>query len=144
MVHALTEAHRVLSPHGTVVDYRPDLDPGGRRAKPLELYCVDRGDLIPAGHLIETPQYYGDYRSANRAVEQALRRGLFTLVSSELSRPRVHFQSLNVLKDYLATYWTGTTMPPSDERRMSGLLRNRPGAGIVVSEVFRFNVLRKA
>lgn len=58
--------------------------------------------------------------------------------------PRVHFQSLNVLKDYLATYWTGTTMPPSAEQQMSALLRNRPGAGIVVPEVFRFNVLRKA
>lgn len=144
MVHALTEAHRVLSPHGTIVDYRPDLDPGGRRTKPLELYCIDRSDLTPAGHIIETPEYYEDYRSANRAVQQVLRRGLFTLVSSELSRPRVYFRSLEVLKAYLDTNWTGTTMPSAVGRCLSSLLKNRPGARIVVSEVFRFNVLRKA
>ncbi len=142
MVHALTEAHRVVRQNGIVVDYRPDLDPGGRRAKPLELYCVYDGESIAAGHMIETPEYYGDYLSSNRAVQQVLRRELYTLVSSELVRPRVYFRSLDILKDYLAKQWTGTTLSREVERRLASLLRQHSGA-IMVSELFRVNVLRK-
>ncbi|MGH2436588.1 MAG: hypothetical protein ACRDFA_06320 [bacterium] len=142
MVHALTEAHRVVRQNGIVVDYRPDLDPGGRRAKPLELYCVHDGESIPAGHMIETPEYYRDYLSSNRAVQQVLRRELYTLVSSELVRPRVYFRSLDILKDYLAKQWTGTTLSREVERRLASLLRQHSGA-IMASELFRVNVLRK-
>jgi len=71
-----------------------------------------------------------------------LRRELYTLVSSELVRPRVYFRSLDILKDYLAKQWTGTTLSREVERRLASLLRQHSGA-IMVSELFRVNVLRK-
>src|SRR3546814_10569131 len=50
-----------------------------------------------------------------------------SLVSSELVRPRVYFRSLDILKDYLAKQWTGTTLSREVERRLASLLRQHSG-----------------
>lgn len=144
MVHALTEAHRVLRPGGSLIDYRPDLDPRGYRAKLLDTYCISRGREFSVGALIETARYYADYRASDRAVQQVLRRGIFTLVSSEIARPKVYFRDLDTLERYLQTQWTGTTLGSQTSQRLATILGRDPTAQIAVVDTFRINVLRKA
>src|SRR2546426_5033352 len=79
MVHALTEAHRVLASPGLLLDLRPDRDPGGRRAKPLDAYVVIRGSNVEAGALVGTPRYYADFVARGRAGEQGIPQRLFWL-----------------------------------------------------------------
>lgn len=143
MVHALTEAHRVLRPGGYLIDYRPDLDPRGYRAKLLDTFCILRGQELSVGALVETSSYYADYRAADRAVQQILRQGIFTLVSSEIARPRIYFRDLATLQRYLQTQWIGTTLAWPTRHRLSGILRRDPTAQVAVIETFRINVLRK-
>lgn len=144
MVHALTEAHRVLRPGGYVIDYRPDADPRGCRAKHLDAFCISRGRELSVGSLVEPSQYYRDYRASDRAVQRILRGGTFTLVSSEIALPRIYFRDLDALKHYLQTEWTGTTLGSQTKQRLARILQRDPEAQIAVIETFRINVLRKA
>ncbi len=143
MVHALTEAHRVLASHGLVLDLRPDRDPGGRRAKLLDTYVVTAGADIAAGVMVETSSYYQDFVAADRAVEQIIRRQLFSLHAAEIFRLRWYFRTLDTLEETLAKDWTGTTLSASVRRRLNTLLDAHQNAQIAVTEIFRLNVLRK-
>src|SRR2546426_6641612 len=91
MVHALTEAHRVLASPGLLLDLRPDRDPGGRRAKPLDAYVVIRGSNVEAGGLVEKPSYYADFFARDRAVEQGIPERLFWLQAGGSFRPPLYF-----------------------------------------------------
>lgn len=143
MVDALTQAHRVLTSHGLLLDLRPDRDPGGRRAKLLDTYVVACGADIEAGAMVETPAYYGDYVAADGAVEHVIRQGLFSLQVAEIFRPRWYFRTLDILEETLAKDWTGTTLPASVRQRLHVSLEAQPQAQIAVAETFRLNVLRK-
>ena len=143
MVHALTEAHRVLASPGLLLDLRPDRDPGGRRAKPLDAYVVIRGSNVEVGALVETPSYYADFVAGDRAVEQVIRQRLFGLQAVEIFRLRWYFRTLDILEQTLAEDWTGTALPASVRRRLTSLLNGCPKGQIAVTETFRLNVLRK-
>lgn len=143
MVHALTQAHRVLRAGGYVLDYRPDRDPGGRRVKQLDVSC-DAGDReMPAGMLKETARFYADYVASDRAVERVLRQGFFDLVASEVVRPRIYFRTLDTLDKHLAEQWRGTVLEAPTRGRLRRILGEHPHARIVVTEIFRVNVLRR-
>jgi hypothetical protein len=143
MVHALTKAHRVLASYGRLLDLRPDRDPGGRRAKPLETYVTTRGGDIEAGALMETPSYYADFIAADRAVQRVIRQRLFGLQAVEIFRLRWYFRTLDTLEQALAEDWTGTSLPASVRGRLASLLNAHPNAQIAVTETFRLNVLHK-
>lgn len=143
MVHALTQVHRVLASHGLLLDLRPDRDPGGRRAKPLDTYVATGGAAIQAGVIIETPAYYADFAAADRAVERAIRQQLFSLDAAEIFPLRWYFRTLEVLESVLAEDWTGTTLPVRVRRRLQSLLRVYPNSQITVTETFRLNALQK-
>lgn len=143
MVHALRQAHRVLRAGGSVIDLRPDRDPGGRRAKPMTACLVLRGIERPAGALIETAAFHADYVAADRAVAQSVRRGLFSVRSTERLQLRIHVRSLDVLEEKLKTEWTGTTLPPQTRRRLGVLLRRHRSAHLVVVDTYRLTVLQK-
>ena len=143
MVHALAESHRVLRPHGDVVDLHPERGPGRRRARRLPVYIAAGHRLIPAGTLPEPADYYRRYLAADRAVERILRDGLFTLQAREVFPLRYYFRSLLAMEATLEKEWTGMTLGETLHRRLRTLLRSRPQAQIVVVEPFRLNVLRK-
>ena len=144
MVHALTESHRVLRPHGDVVDLHPERGPGRRRARRLPVYIAARHRLIPAGTLPEPADYYRRYLAADRAVERILRDGLFTLQAREVFPLRYYFRSLLAMEATLEKEWTGMTLGETLHRRLRTLLRSRPQAQIVVVEPFRLSVLGSA
>src|SRR5713226_8627970 len=137
MVHALTEAHRVLAPHGLVLDLRPDRDPGGRRAKRLDTYVVTAGTDIAAGAMVETSSYCADFVAADHAVQQIIRRQLFSLHAAEIFTLRWYFRTLDILEETLAKEWTGTTLPASVRRRLNILVDAHQYAQIAVTENFR-------
>ena len=143
MVHALTQAHRVLTSQGLLLDLRPNRDVGGRRAKLLDTYVVTQRAEYEAGSAVETPSYYADFVAADRAVERAIRRQLFSLSAAEIFRLRWYFRTLGILEETLAKDWTGTRLPAPVRRRLKGLLDRHPHAQIAIAETFRLNVLRK-
>ena len=143
MVHALTQAHRVLTSQGMLLDLRPDRDPAGRRAKLLETYVVTQGAEYEVGAAVETPSYYTDFVAADRAVEQTIRRQLFSLSAAEIFRLRWYFRTLGILEETLAKDWTGTHLPAPVRRRLKALLDRHPRGEIAIAETFRLNVLRK-
>lgn len=143
MVHALTQAHRVLRPRGYLVDYRPDRDPTGRRRKRLEVSVTVGRNEVPAGVLEETASYYPDYVASDRAVRRVLAKRFFVLRMSEMVWPKIYFRTLAVLENYLSTQWTGTTLGTTTRTRLDRLLRARPKGQIAVVENFRLNVLQK-
>src|SRR2546427_5113841 len=123
MVHARTEAHRVLASPGLLLDLRPDRDPGGRRAKPLDAYVVIRGSNVEAGALVETPSYYADFFAGDRAVEQGIRQRLFWLQAVEIFRLRWDFRTLGIFWQTLAGEWTRTGLPASRRPRLPSFLK---------------------
>ena len=143
MVHALTQAHRVLTPQGLLLDLRPDRDPGGRRAKLLDTFVVTRSAEYEVGTVVETPSYYPDFVAADRAVERVIRRQRFSLQGAEIFQLRWYFRSLEILEETLAKDWTGTLLPAPVRRRLKGFLDRHPRAQIAIAETFRLNVLRK-
>lgn len=144
MVHALREAHRVLRPHGIVIDLRPDRDPGGRHAKPMAICLAWRGVERPTGVLLESAGYYADYLAAEQAVAHTVKDGLFTVRSSELFHLRMHFRSLDALDKKLKTDWVDATLDPQTRRRLRVLLRRHASAHLTVIDPFRLTVLEKA
>src|SRR3989442_4001156 len=111
MVHALTEAHRVLASPGLLLDLRPDRDPGGRRAKLLDAYVVIRGSDVEAGALVEKPSYYSDFVAGDRAVEQVIRKHLLALQAVQIFRLRWYFRPLAILQPTLSADWTASGLP---------------------------------
>lgn len=143
MVHALTQAHRVLTSQGLLLDLRPDRDPAGRRAKLLDTCVVTPGAEYGVGAAVETPSYYTDFVAADRAVERTIRRQLFRLSAAEIFPLRWYFRTLEILEKTLAKDWTGTRLPAPVRRRLKALLARHPHAEIAIAVTFRLNVLRK-
>jgi len=142
MVHALEQAHRVLRARGHVIDLHPERGSRTRYGRRLPVFVRADAD-VPAGYLRGRPGGYDDYLAADRAVARVLRRGLFTLESTEVLALRDHLRSLEALEHVLATEWIETTLGPSTRRRLQALLYRHPAGKIVVVEAVRFNLLRK-
>lgn len=143
MVHALTQAYRVLTPGGLLLDLRPDHDPAGRRRKQLPVHVVTADAEYDAGAVIETSSYYQDFAAADRSVQRVIRQGLFELEGAEIFHMRWYFRTIETLQNTLAGDWTGTQMPPATRRRLMSLLETHPCGEIAVKETFRLNALRK-
>jgi SAM-dependent methyltransferase len=143
MVHALEEIHRVLTPRGVLADLRPSrwADSRDRRAVLPRVYGVANGEEILVGRLEK--ENLADHLAADRAVQWVLRRGFFTLQSTETFPFRFYFRTLAVLDDYLSTYWTNSTLSESTRRRLQSLVRERPSSQIAVVDTMRLNVMTK-
>lgn len=141
MGHALEQIHRVLTPGGYVADIRPNRPAQfrNRRAGRAQVSCLADGWMAGAGVFQEQMSHY---RAADRAVEQALRRRLFTLQTSMTFGHRYYFRSLAVLDHYLATQWTAASMGVGLRRTLHALLRSHPRARIRVETSVRLNVLK--
>ncbi|MBI4551683.1 MAG: hypothetical protein HY710_05405 [Candidatus Latescibacteria bacterium] len=140
MGHALEEIHRVLTPQGIVVDIHPNrpADTRNRLVARPQVYGMTGGRMILVGALQDRTSHY---RAADRTVQQALRQGLFILLSSEAFPHRYYFRTLAVLDQYLATQWTAASIGASLRRRLQAFLGAHPQAQIMVETSVRMNVM---
>jgi hypothetical protein len=81
MVHALTVTRRLLRPHGVLVDLRNNRF-ASIRARHDQVYCLTGDRRLYAGPL-KVKKPLADFRAADRAVREVVRRGLFRLASTE-------------------------------------------------------------
>lgn len=81
MVHALVIAHGLLCAHGMVADLRPDRVTN-ICARHIQVYCLTGDHRVHAGRL-KLLKPLADFRAADRAVREVIRRGRF---GSGLSR----------------------------------------------------------
>jgi hypothetical protein len=143
MVDALHEAHRVLRPGGAVADIRPERDPGNRRRRYIQVECRWNGRQTPVGEMYEAATSFPEYAGADRAVARVIRGGLFSVVRTEVFLLRTYVRDMAALDRLLAEEWTETTLPSPARRALAVRLRAYPGSGIVATDMFRLNVLRK-
>ena len=135
MVHALTEAHRVLKPNGILIDMRPAAK--HRRA--------GLGEGKHWRHVGAMREKFDDDIAADRAVNQMVREGLFHRESQiEFDLDRV----MDTLEDFRA--WLddfSTDKLPSHERlyqKVERALAKEPdGTKIAVRGPLKIGVLRK-
>ncbi len=145
MVHALNEIVRVLKPHGTVIDIRPERFVNARQrqpALPAAYWRSNYGDAA-AGTLGKTASNLRRHRAATRVVHDAVGRGVLALEATETFPFRYHFRDLASFEAYIKARWISTILPGRVRRRLMALRRRYPHGAIVVVEPVRLNVLRK-
>lgn len=136
MVHALTEAHRVLKPDGLLLDIRP-----GPQHRRVGILHAGRWRQVAA--MRET---FDDDRAANAAVARVLRAGLFrreAYAGIDLHRS---IDTLKEFRDWLADFVKLAELPPHDwllEDLEQALARRRGKTKIVVRGPLEFRLLRK-
>ena len=143
-MHALREIARVLKPHGTLVDIRPDrFNPRRRRpALPAAYWRSSHGDVL-AGTLGKVASNLRRHRAATRVLRDAIRRRVFVLEATEMFPFRYHFRDQATFDAYLKLRWISTILPTRVRRRLMALRNRYPRGEIVVVEPVRLNVLRK-
>ena len=135
MVHALTEAHRVLKPNGILIDLRPAAS--HRRAG------LGEGNRWKQVGVMR--EHFDDDRAADRAVKQVIRNGLFKqdgLVEFDLDRV------MDALPDFRLWLddFPGDKMPSHHwlyQRVERALGKKRAGTKIAVRGLMRLRVLSK-
>lgn len=141
MVHALTAARRLLRPHGMLVDLRSDRF-AHVRARHDQVYCLAGKRRFHAGPLkINRP--LADFRAADRAIREVVRRGLFRHTASDFFEIRSYPAGPAELERYAITN-PYATVDATTLRRLRNLLRRHPGARILVVTLSRLTVLEKA
>ena len=135
MVHALTEAHRVLRPNGILIDLRPAHQhrrAGVGEGKRWRMVGVMR-------------ENFDDDIAADRAVKQVIRDGLFqqeSLVEFDLDRV------MDTLQDFRAWLddFSADKLPSHDRlyQKVEGALeKKRTGTKIAVRGLMRLKVMKK-
>ncbi len=136
MVHALTEAHRVLKPGGHLIDLRP-----GAVRRAVGLVRGGRFQLLG-----QTREKFDDDRAADRAVARVVRAGLFRLERRrQFICPRV-MDSLDEFRAWMDEFVRDAELAPHDwlVRRVERALAARPGkAQIAVRGPLVMQALRK-
>lgn len=136
MVHALTEAHRVLKPDGILVDLRP--------AAAHRRVGLERGGRFhPVGVMREA---FDDDHAANAAVAHILRQGLFKAGRRTQFECKRVLDSLDEFRDWLGEFVQLSDLPSHDwlaERVARALVASRSKTKIVVTGPLVMRVLRK-
>jgi hypothetical protein len=141
MVHALITARRLLRPHGVLLDLRTDRF-ASIRARHDQVYCLTGDRRLYIGpRKIAKP--LADFRAADRAIREVLRRRLFRLDAVEVFEIRSYFETPAHL-DRAVAATPYATVEESTRRRLSLLLRRHPGARIMGVARQPLNVLAKA
>ena len=140
MVHALTVARNLLRRYGVLVDLRNNRF-ASIRARHDQVYCLTGNRSLYAGPLrIKKPM--ADFRAADRAIREVVRRGLFRLEAVDEFEIRSYYDSPAHLEKYAAKNPYVTVADPT-RRRLSALLRRHPAAQVLVVALTRLNVLAK-
>jgi hypothetical protein len=140
MVHALIVARGLLRPHGVLVDLRNDRF-ASIRARHDQVYCLIGNRRLYAGPLIVNKPL-ADFRAADLAIREVVRRGLFRLRTAEVFEVRSYSKTAAHLEKYAAKN-PYVTVGDATRRRLGILLRRHPAAQILVVARTRLNVLVK-
>jgi len=143
MVHALGEGHRLLRPTGKLIDIHPLPS-----APILAVFC--QGKMMFSE---ECPSQGGEsYRQADRAIEDAIQRGLFAQGESTVVDFLTHAPSAAELDSHLTKVNAFAEEPRDAERERlwadlidradRALLAEPPGAEAVLIERARITSLR--
>jgi len=98
MVHALEGIKRVLVPGGLLIDLRPLLE-----RWPVEI-AWENG-YREVGRLTDLPEGLSDDEAANRAMEEAARRGWFALEQGECFSLFYSWDTASDMEQYLREEW---------------------------------------
>jgi hypothetical protein len=136
MVDALVEVHRLLRPQGVLIDIHPIPE--------RMLYEVRDGGTV----LLSAPDplcYSDEYRNAEEALDEVVRRGLFTREDTRHFDFFVVATSVSELRDFLQeanAFVEEVGEPSEEEKQLEAHLRRAmrsagPGARVVTHEVGR-------
>lgn len=140
MVHALIITRGLLRPHGALADLRNDRF-AGIRARDAQVYCLTGNRRLPAGR-IKIVKPLADFRAADRAIHEVVRRGLFRLGAVDVFEVRYYFDSPAHLDKAVSRFWSPfATLEDSTRRRLGALMHRHPAAQIMAISQLRLNVL---
>jgi hypothetical protein len=91
MVHALVVTRGLLRPHGIIANLRNDRFASVRAREP-EVYCLTGDRRLYAGR-IKIVKPLADFRAADRAIREVVRRGLFRFRAIDVFEVRYYFDS---------------------------------------------------
>ncbi|HLC02999.1 MAG TPA: hypothetical protein VJK02_08180 [Anaerolineales bacterium] len=117
MVHALERVHGLLQPVGVLVDIHPSPEPPVIQVRLA-------GEIHNAGWLRETDDYV-EYEEADRALAQALDRGLYALERQTRFSFTTHAPTLGDLQQHLEAEWKDAFIEETTVRSIEDLLRTR-------------------
>jgi hypothetical protein len=140
MVHALIITRGLLRPHGALADLRPNRF-ASIRARDAQVYCLAGDRRLHAGR-IKIIKPLADFRAADRAIREVLRRGLFRLRAVHDFEVCSYFDTPAHLDRAVSRYWSPfATLEDSTRRRLAALMRRHPSAHIMAISQQRLNVL---
>ena len=93
MVHALEEIHRLLKPTGRLIDIHPV-------AVSPRVEINEAGKIHLAGYL-SVHQWFTDFLQADNALEEIIRRGLFSIEQEEIFDVPIHYASVEEMQTEL-------------------------------------------
>jgi hypothetical protein len=135
MVHALEIIHSLLAPDGFLLDIHPSPDP-----PPIEVRLGNRYDL--AGWLKEANDYV-EYIQADQALEEVVRRGLFSLEERGTFPFNTYAGSMDGLCAYLAETWQDAVVDDQVAGRVEDLMRSpEKDKEVVLRELVQISRLR--
>jgi len=138
MVHALIVTRGLLRPNGILVDLRTDRF-AATRARQDQVVCLTGNRRRYAGPL-EIRRPLADFRCADRAIREVVRRGLFRLDAVEVFERRAYLDSPAHLEKAMAGQRYARLTDPT-RRRLRALWRRQSGAQVLVVSRERMNVL---
>ncbi|MBM3126755.1 MAG: hypothetical protein FJZ87_17085 [Chloroflexi bacterium] len=100
MVHALGEIHRVLKPHGMLIDIRSIAS-----AWPVEV--VTNNKVVKTAWLTDDPSAIEDDLAANRAMSEAESRGWYHKQKADFFNCNYYWDTPSEMLEYLQTEWQG-------------------------------------
>ncbi len=124
MVHALEKAAGLLRDDGVLVDIHPTSELGR-----LE---VRRGDRVTPAGVITEADGGEEYRQADAAVAEVVRRGLFRVEARDVFTFLTYASSLAELRDHLADVWTDAVIDRTSVQLIEDALREAGESGEVV------------
>jgi hypothetical protein len=135
MVHALEIIHGLLAPDGLLLDIHPSPDP-----PPIEVRLGDQYHL--AGWLKEADDYV-EYIQADQALEEVVRRRLFSLEERGMFPFNTYADSMDELCAYLAETWQDAVVDDQVAGRVDDLMRSpEKDKEVVLRELVQISCLR--
>ena len=129
MVDALGRAARwVKPPPGCVIDLRP-----ANVVADVEVGCVD-GTVLGAGGLVVREERRARHAAADAALRTTLDRGFLTIVEEEEFSFYRYPDSIDELRDYIATKWQDTELDATTYARAHRLQRANAGSRLWLRE----------
>jgi hypothetical protein len=135
MVHALQQMHKLLSPHGLLVNVH-DLPVPAR----IEVHSPEK--ISRVGWLLDKDDFKEE-RCATNALAQVVTKGDFILEDERDFSRNIHVDDLNEFQALLAEKWTSAILPDSISQRLEALLlETGQPVKIVVASHSRMTKLR--